>query len=289
MILVAWFVNGEQVDDAQVREEAKMMRPQYFESVGDMDPIEAEIQLRDWARENVIERMLLKAAAFADPEAVPAEVIEKGLEAMNTQAGGKVSCGTRTSDDEIRHQVETQYRIERIVQRVHSTVAFPKAKEVSEIYKKNKSRFMAPELVHAAHIVKNVNEQHDEASARAGIEAAMAELESGAAFHEVADRHSDCAGNGGDLGWFPRGQMVEEFDKVVFELPVGSRSGIFRSPFGFHIATVIERRPPGLRSFKEVEEEITAAIWQEKRQKALEDYLDQLRASAEIRQGKAAQ
>ena len=289
MILVAWFVNGELVDDALVRDEARLMRPQYLESVGEMDPIEAEMQLREWARENVIERMLLKSAAYADPEPVPAEVIEKGLEAMNTEAGGKVSCGTRTSDADIREQIETQYRVERLITRVQSSVPAPKPKEVAEIYKHNKPRFTTPELVHAAHIVKNVDEQHEENAARDGIEAAMAELNAGAGFGEVADRHSDCAGNGGDLGWFPRGQMVDEFDNIVFDLPAGGRSDIFRSPFGFHIATVLERRPAGVRALKDIEGEITAAIWQEKRQKALEEYLDQLRAKAEIRQGKAAQ
>ena len=62
-----WFVNGELVDDDAVREEARMMRPQYLESVGPMDPIEAEMQLREWARENVIERMLLTSAALGRP------------------------------------------------------------------------------------------------------------------------------------------------------------------------------------------------------------------------------
>ena len=71
---MAWFVNGEVVDDAAVRDEARMMRPQYMESIGAMDPIDAEMQLREWARENVIERMLLKAAALSDPTR-PAEVI----------------------------------------------------------------------------------------------------------------------------------------------------------------------------------------------------------------------
>src|SRR4051795_2963638 len=73
---VAWFVNGDPVDDAAVREEARLIRPRYMESVGNMDPIEAEMQLREWARENVIERMLLKTAALADPEPVPPEMIE---------------------------------------------------------------------------------------------------------------------------------------------------------------------------------------------------------------------
>jgi parvulin-like peptidyl-prolyl isomerase len=260
-----------------------------MESVGPMDPIEAEMQLKEWARENVIERMLLKSAALADPEPVPPEVVEAGLEAVKTEAGGKVSCGSRTQDGDVREQIEMQYRVERLIGRVQSAVPPPKAKEISEFYKKNRERFSTPELFRAAHIVKNVDEQHDESAARAGIEAALAELEAGKPFAEVADKYSDCAGNGGDLGWFPRGEMVEEFEDAVFDLPVGGRSGIFRTRFGFHIATLLERKPAGVRRFNEIEQELTNALWAEKRQKAVEDYLDALRAKAEIRQGRAAQ
>jgi hypothetical protein len=275
------------VDDNAVRQEAHMMRPQYMESVGDMDPIEAEMQLREWARENVIERMLLKSAAMADPEPVPPEAIAQALETAKTEAGGKAGCGTRSGDGDIQEQIEAQYRLERLLARVQSAVPAPKPKEIAEFYKRNREMFMAPELIHAAHIVKNIDEQHDEASARAGIEAALAQLLAGVRFDEVANLHSDCAGNGGDLGWFPRGEMVDEFDAVVFALPVGARSGIFRSPFGFHIATVLERKPAGLRPLKEVEDEIAAALTAERRQKAVEDYLDDLRAKANITQGKA--
>ena len=280
---MAWFVNGELVDDEMVREEARMMRPQYMESVGPMDPIEAEMQLREWARENVIERMLLKSAALADPEPVPAEVIEQAIQSA------EFKDGTPPEDEKAREQIEIQYRIERLLGRVQSNVPAPKPKEIVEFYKRNREMFMAPELVHAAHIVKNVDEQNDEASARAGIEAALAELGNGVRFDEVANRHSDCAGNGGDLGWFPKGQMVDEFEAVVFKLPVGSQSEIFRSPFGFHIAKVLERRPAGLQPLKEAETQIASGLTAEKRQKAVEEYLDALRAKAQIRQGKAAE
>jgi hypothetical protein len=281
---MTWFVNGEPVDDAAVRDEARMMRPRYMEAVSGMDPIEAEMQLREWARENVVERILLRQQAFADPEPVPLEVIERGVEAIRSEAGGLVGCGTRTSDQEVRKQIETQYRIERLVQRLQDKTAKPRAKDLSEFYKKNKDRFWTPELIHAAHIVKNVNEHQDEASARAGIEQAMEELRGGADFAEVADRHSDCAGNGGELGWFPRGEMVDEFDNVVFGLPAGATSDIFRSLFGFHIARVIERKAAGIRPFPDVKDDIEQTLWQQRREKALEDYLDGLRAAADIRQ-----
>ena len=265
------------------------MRPQYMESVGPMDPIDAEMQLREWARENVIERMLLTSAALADPEPVPAELIEQAMRTSDSKADSEDGSGAAVSDGKVREQVEAQYRIERLLARIQSDVPAPKPKEIAEFYKRNREMFMGPELVHAAHIVKNVDEQNDEDSARAGIEAALLELRDDSRFDEVANRHSDCAGNGGDLGWFPRGQMVDEFDEIVFKLPVGSQSEIFRSPFGFHIAKVLERRPAGLRPLKEAEAEIANALAVEKKQKALEDYLDALRAKAQIRQGKAAE
>jgi parvulin-like peptidyl-prolyl isomerase len=208
---------------------------------------------------------LLRQQASADKEPIPTEV-DGGSEA------------------------EMQYRIQRVVERVQNGARPPKPKEVGDFYKKNREQFRTPDLMHAAHIVKNVNEQQDEEAAQAAIEKALEELRAGADFSEVADRHSDCAGNGGDLGWFPRGEMVDEFDNVAFSMETGATSGIFRSEFGFHIVKVLERKPAGIRPFAEVKDQIEQALLQQKREKALEDHLDRLRAAAEIRQdnGKAA-
>jgi parvulin-like peptidyl-prolyl isomerase len=64
-------------------------------------------------------------------------------------------------------------------------------------------------------------------------------------------------------------------------------SEIFRSPFGFHIATLFERRPAGLRSLEEVREQIEETLLAGKRQRALEQFLDRLRARADIQPAKA--
>lgn len=283
-----WYVNGALLDDEQVREEARAMRPQYMESITDMDPIAAEMQLKEWARENVIERMLLKQAASADPEPVPEEVIERGLEAAQSDAGGLVGCGTRNSDAEVREQIAAEYRLQRLLNKVQASVPRPSEKEIATYYKTNREIFRTPELCRARHIVKNIDETHDEASARKAIEEAEAELKTGVPFEQVADKYSDCAGSGGDLGWFPRGEMVDEFEAEVFRLRVGATSGIFRSVFGLHIARVEGRKPEGIRPLADVREQIVEALTAERRQQALESYLDSLRAQAEIRQSKAA-
>lgn len=283
-----WYVNGERVDEDAVRDEARMMRPRYQEAVTEMEPIEAEIQLREWARENVIERMLLRRAAAENPEPVPEEFLDQALESARNEAGGQTGCGSRNSDEEIRNQAAAEFRLQRLLFGIQEGVKPPPEKEIAAFYRKNREQFQTPELCWARHVVKNVDEQHDEESARAAIEEARAELDGGAAFEEVADKHSDCAGNGGDLGWFPRGEMVDEFEDQVFPLAVGATTGIFRSTFGFHIARVYGRKPAGVRPLADVREDIVRVLSEEKRQKTLEDFIDRLREKAEIRQSKEA-
>jgi hypothetical protein len=162
----------------------------------------------------------------------------------------------------------------------------PKKSETMAYYKANQAAFATPELIRAAHIVCNVDEKNDEEKARASIERAQAELAGGRAFAEVADEISDCPGRGGDLGYFPRGEMVESFDQAVFPLKTGEVSGIFRTEFGFHIAKMIDKRPAGVQPFEQAREAIEQQLVAEKRQAALHAFLDDLRAKADVQRVK---
>ncbi len=70
-----------------------------------------------------------------------------------------------------------------------------------------------------------------------------AEIEGGASFSTLAQQHSFCPSgkHGGDLGEFGPGQMVKEFDEVVFSAPVGEVQGPVKTEFGYHLLEVIER------------------------------------------------
>lgn len=70
-----------------------------------------------------------------------------------------------------------------------------------------------------------------------------ADIENGADFAAVAREHSSCPSSrdGGNLGTFGRGQMVPEFDQVVFSAPVGVVQGPVRTQFGYHLVEVTER------------------------------------------------
>jgi len=69
------------------------------------------------------------------------------------------------------------------------------------------------------------------------------EIEGGKDFADVAREHSTCPSGkkGGDLGTFGRGQMVKEFDEVVFSAPVNEVQGPVKTQFGYHLLEVTER------------------------------------------------
>ena len=69
------------------------------------------------------------------------------------------------------------------------------------------------------------------------------EIEGGAAFAEMAKQHSTCPSGqkGGDLGEFGPGQMVKEFDDVVFSAEIGEVHGPVKTQFGFHLIEVTSR------------------------------------------------
>lgn len=280
-------VNGETVEDSVIAEEERSIRPRLEEAMASEPPAVVAQRVHDWARENIVERIVLRQAALADPEPVPPEQIEEIFTRVRSESPSQSGCIAPVEDETLKRELEVRFRVDRIMERVTSKVSAPKPKDVSDYYVKHREEFVAPDMVHAAHIVKNIDEKTDEAAARAAIEEAEKALAAGGDFAALADAHSDCPGRGGDLGVFPPGQMVEAFDDVVFALKPGEVSKIFRTEFGFHIAKVIERKPAGPRSLQDVKDELSERLFQQKREKAVEQFLDKLIATAKVEEKSA--
>lgn len=92
----------------------------------------------------------------------------------------------------------------------------------------------------------------------------------GASFAELAKTESDDQGsgeNGGELGTFSPGQMVDEFDREAFAVPVGLVSEPIRTAFGYHLILIDER---GAKKFEEVRDDIAQALRPQMGQRAIE-------------------
>ena len=97
----------------------------------------------------------------------------------------------------------------------------------------------------ARHILIRPNELVTDEDAKARLEQLVIRLKGGDNFEELARSHSEDPGsavNGGDLGWANPGDMVPEFENEMNRLEPGEISAPFKSPFGWHIVQVLERR-----------------------------------------------
>ncbi|MCK4536555.1 MAG: peptidyl-prolyl cis-trans isomerase, partial [Desulfuromonadales bacterium] len=103
-------------------------------------------------------------------------------------------------------------------------------------------------------------------------------------FETVARKHSlsPDAQQGGDLGFFGRGQMPAEFDDAVFALPVGRLSDLVKSEYGFHIFLVEKKRAAARLSQKEADREIRRILESHKQEEAYQGWLQDLRSRATI-------
>ncbi len=101
-----------------------------------------------------------------------------------------------------------------------------------------------PVQIDASHILIRVDQNADAptvAAAKAKIDKVAADLKAGANFAAEAKQYSEDTGSatsGGELGYFSRGQMDSDFEKVAFTTPVGQISAPFRTQFGWHILKV---------------------------------------------------
>jgi len=97
---------------------------------------------------------------------------------------------------------------------------------------------------HARHILVRTNQITSDEQAEQRLHLLRDRLRTGESFEELARLHSDdaTAPQGGDLGWVSPGQTVPAFEQVMDSLQPGEISEPFKSPFGWHIIEVLERR-----------------------------------------------
>jgi peptidyl-prolyl cis-trans isomerase C len=103
--------------------------------------------------------------------------------------------------------------------------------------------------------------------------AIVEELAGGADFEALARERSTgpSGAEGGDLGYFPQGTMVPEFNDAAFALQAGETSGPVKTKFGWHIISVEDRRMQEVPAFELVRDQVVAALAQEEGRKLMEE------------------
>jgi peptidyl-prolyl cis-trans isomerase SurA len=131
---------------------------------------------------------------------------------------------------------------------------------------------------HARHILIKVNETTSEADAKVKIDRLRDRLASGASFEDLARANSEdpSSAKGGDLGWISPGDTVPDFERAMDKLAPNEISAPVRTPFGWHLIQVVERRKQDVTKERR-REQARAAIRQRKSDEQFEDFVRQLR------------
>jgi parvulin-like peptidyl-prolyl isomerase len=165
--------------------------------------------------------------------------------------------------------------------------------EAKEFYEKHPEEFEQPELVHARHILLMTIDPATRAplatnaiaAKKKQIDEILKKIKGGEDFAKLAKEFSEDPGSkerGGDLGEFPRGQMVPEFETAAFALSKDQVSDVVTSAFGFHIIKLIDKVPAKKIDFAVVVAELKEVLTRQQISKLAPDYVKKLRAAAKL-------
>ncbi|HEX9368412.1 MAG TPA: peptidylprolyl isomerase [Vicinamibacterales bacterium] len=282
--LPAFQENGQFIGDQRYRQLLRMQAPP-------MRPDEFEDQVR---RSIVVEKLQAALTGWmtvADSDVV--DELKKRNEKIKVQVANfpadKFREGVVATDADIAKHFEDNKESYRIPEkrkiryvtidqeglRQRATVT---GQQIERAYTDNIQQYSTPEQVRASHILLKTAEK-DDGAVKKQAEELLAKVKAGADFGELAKKSSQDEGSAaknGDLDFFPKGQMVPEFDKVAFSMKVGETSDLVKSQFGYHIIRVTDKKAASTKTLAEVRSQIEDQLKFEQAQAAAQKLADQI-------------
>ncbi len=290
-------VNGEALTRAELDKELDMITasPQF----AGMPPAQAAMirqQMESRVVDRFVSQQLLTSAAEAEKvEATDAEVDEfitgiRGTLPEDVTLEG-IMEERGIAMEKLRGDVAADIKIRKLLEARTDAVPAVSDEQVAAYYEGNKEMFTLPASVRASHILVKVEPGADETAktaAREKLEGIRKQVEEGTVtFAAAAAEHSACPSGqrGGDLGTFSHGQMVPAFEEAAFSQELNAVGPVIETPFGYHIVQVTEKIEAGERKLEEVSAEISEQLSMQDKQTVVQDYIEALRAAADIKYG----
>ncbi len=289
---VAATVGGQEISQRKLQTAIDHYLQQQGTNVGAIRDPNRFKAIREKVLDVLIGQELLWQAAQNENIIANDDEINQAFEQYRAQFDNEVSFNIKlqagdydntTFRENLKHQLSAQKWIEKFIL---NGVSVNDA-EVHAFYLENKQQFTKPETIRARHILVKVESGSSDEARQNALELLKGikqEIDSGAEFETLAREKSQgpSAANGGDLGYFGRGQMVAPFENAAFELAPGEVSGIVETRYGFHLIQLVDRKSPVQTAQKDHAEEIRIYLWQKKSLIAVEDAVTRLKGETLI-------
>lgn len=148
-------------------------------------------------------------------------------------------------------------------------------KEVQDYYTAHPEEFSG-DKVRARHILVQTEDEAKQVLDRLGKNEPFEELA------KTLSKDTSTAAKGGDLGFFSRDQMVQDFAKAAFALKPGEVSGVVKSPFGYHVIQVLDRQKGQPLTFEQVKAQLQRRLLDESQNQRFTQWIKDLEGAAKI-------
>jgi len=230
-----------------------------------------------------------KARKVAIPEAdVDARIAEIRKQFPSEDVFMQMLIQRRMTLDQIRTDARQDMAIAKLIETEIAEKAAVKPEQVQDFYAKNPDQFKQDERVRASHILIAFPEKADaaaKAQAKTKADQVLKDVKAGKDFAALAKQHSQDPGsavNGGDLGFFQKGQMVGPFNDVAFSLAPGAVSDVVETQFGYHIIKVAEKQPSRTVPLEEVRPQVEQFLQSQNRDQQTEAFVKSLRSKGKV-------
>jgi len=279
-------VNGTAIDAVELRRAKKVLLR------GQTAPAEQQAAIDKQAVEQLISAELLyQAAAKLEHKDLDKEIdtkIAEGKAKFNDEQGFKNAIkDMEMTEKDLREYTRRDLLISRFIETTFVKKNAATEAEVRAFYDKNQDKFKQEEGVKASHILIGIDEKasaDDRKKGREKAEKLKKELTGGADFAALAKGNSSCPSSqqGGDLGFFGKGQMVPAFEKAAFALKPGEISDVVETQFGYHIIKLTEKKAAETVAFKDAKPRIEEYLNGQKINDAIQSFIADARKSAKI-------
>ncbi len=285
-------VDGTRLTDGQIDAIVKKR----LAAVKEKLTAEKRKKLRDDMRKRIVDDFVTRTLLANEIKRRNLTASDKEISDAIEQVKGTLQPGTTleglmkqsgTTQAQLREEIAFGVKLDKLVQSSMGKQGKPTDKEIAAFYEKNKKTFTIPESVRARHILIAKSTGDDEktkAEKKAKAEDIRKQLLAGGNFMELAKKYSDCPSkeHGGDLGEFPRGQMVKPFDNAAFSQKVNEIGPVVETDFGYHIIQVQEHNAVRPMPLEKVKDRVSLYLEHQKKQQALVSLVKKLREKAKI-------